>query len=81
MNSLGFVELPKSSTRIVAVALEVAPVIVSPTINLPVVASVASSRTTLLSSESKTKDSVTSSKSRLSITTSTRNSPASRYSK
>ena len=42
MNSLGFVELPKSSTRIVAVALEVAPVIVSPTMNLPVVASVAS---------------------------------------
>ena len=55
--------------------------IVSPTTNLPVVASVASSRTILLSSTSKTKDSVSSSKSKLSITTLTRNSPASRYSK
>ena len=79
MNNLGLVECPKSSTRIVAVAFDVAPVMVSPTTNLPVVASVPFSRTILLLSTSKANDSVSSSKSKLSMLTVTRNSPASRY--
>ena len=44
MNNLGFVALPKSSTRTLAVALDVLPVMVSFTVNLPVVP-VPSSRT------------------------------------
>ena len=44
MNNLGFVALPKSSTRTFAVALDVLPVMVSFTVNLPVVP-VPSSRT------------------------------------
>ena len=35
MKSLGVLVLPKSSTRTVAVALDVSPVIVSPVANLP----------------------------------------------
>jgi len=54
MNSLGFVEFPKSSTRTVAVAFDVAPVIVSLAENLPI----EDSRTSLLPSSSKRNDSV-----------------------
>ena len=83
MNILG-VELPRSSTRIVAVALEVEPVIVSPTTNLPSVptvspvASVPFSKTICSPSTSNTLEGVSNSKRRLSILTVTLNSPASR---
>jgi hypothetical protein len=78
MNILG-VALPRSSTRIFAVALLVEPVMVSPTTNLPSVP-LPLSKTISLPSTSNTLDGVSNSKSRLSILTVTRNSPASRYS-
>ena len=68
MKSLGVLVLPKSSTRILAVAFDVPPVIVSPTTNLPSVPAPLS-KTILLPSTSNAKDSVSTSRSTLSIVT------------
>ena len=78
MKSLGLVEFPKSSTRTVAVALEVPPVIVSPASNLPSLPA-PFSKTILLPSMSNAKDSDSNSKRTLSTFDVRRSSPASRY--
>ena len=82
IKSLG-VLAAKSSTRTVAVAFEVPPVIVSPAVNLPKVPVLLSpsapSKTILFPSTSKTLDGEANSKRRLSISTVRRSSPDSRY--
>ena len=78
IKSLELLSFPKSSTRTVAVAFDVPPVMVSPASNLPSLPA-PFSKTILLPSTSSAKDSDSRFKRRLSILTVRRSSPASRY--